>query len=56
VLWPARHFAEIAALSGDRGARALIDAHAAEVCYVPVGDPGVTRDVDTPDALAGGPA
>jgi molybdenum cofactor cytidylyltransferase len=55
VLWPARHFAEIAALSGDRGARALIDAHAAEVCTVPVADAGVTRDVDTPDALAGGP-
>jgi molybdenum cofactor cytidylyltransferase len=55
VLWPARHFAEIAALSGDRGARALIDAHAAEVCTVPVGDAGVTRDVDTPDALAGSP-
>ena len=53
VLWPARHFAEIAALSGDRGARALLAAHAAEVCYVPVGDAGVTRDVDTPDALAG---
>ncbi len=52
VLWPARHFANIAALTGDRGARALLDAHADEVCYVPVADPGVTLDVDTPEALA----
>jgi len=52
VLWPARHFAEIAALCGDRGARSLLDAHADEVCYVPVADAGVTLDVDTPDALA----
>jgi molybdenum cofactor cytidylyltransferase len=52
VLWPARHFAAIAALEGDRGARSLLAAHAAEVCYVPVADAGVTRDVDTPEALA----
>jgi len=52
VLWPARHFAEIAALVGDAGARALLDAHADEVCYVPVADAGVTLDVDSPDALA----
>lgn len=52
VLWPARHFSEISALTGDRGARALLDAHAGEVCYVPVADAGVTLDVDTPDALA----
>ena len=52
VLWPARHFAEIAMLGGDRGARSLLDAHAGEVCYVPVADAGVTLDVDTPDALA----
>ena len=52
VLWPARHFAEIAALSGDGGARSLLEAHAEEVCTVPVADPGVTLDVDTPAALA----
>jgi molybdenum cofactor cytidylyltransferase len=52
VLWPARHFAEIAALRGDTGARALFEAHAGDVCYVPVSDAGVTLDVDTPDALA----
>jgi molybdenum cofactor cytidylyltransferase len=54
VLWPARHFAAIAALTGDSGARSLLDAHAGEVCYVPVADPGVTLDVDTPEALRKG--
>jgi molybdenum cofactor cytidylyltransferase len=52
VLWPARCFAEMEALGGDAGARALLDAHAAEVCYVPVADAGVVLDVDTPEALA----
>ena len=51
VLWPARHFPAIAALTGDEGARSLLDAHASEICYVPVDDPGVTLDVDTPEAL-----
>jgi molybdenum cofactor cytidylyltransferase len=51
VLWPARYFSEIASLDGDRGARSLLDAHAAEVCFVAVGDAGVTLDVDTPEAL-----
>jgi molybdenum cofactor cytidylyltransferase len=52
VLWPARFFPEMAALAGDGGARTLLDAHAAEVCYVPVADAGVVLDVDTPEALA----
>ena len=36
------------ALTGDRGARSLLATYATEVCYVPVSDPGVTLDVDTP--------
>jgi molybdenum cofactor cytidylyltransferase len=52
VLWPARFFPELAALSGDAGARERLDAHAGEVCYVPAADAGVTLDVDTPEALA----
>jgi molybdenum cofactor cytidylyltransferase len=52
VLWPARFFPALAALAGDAGARALLDAHAGQVCYVPVADAGVTLDVDTPEALA----
>jgi molybdenum cofactor cytidylyltransferase len=52
VLWPARFFAEMSALGGDAGARALLDAHADAVCYVPVRDAGVLLDVDTPEALS----
>ena len=52
VLWPARCFVEIAALTGDAGARALLERHADSVCHVPVADPGVTRDVDMPGALS----
>lgn len=47
VLWPARYFAEVRALTGDRGARSLLAIYADDVCEVPVSDPGVTRDVDT---------
>lgn len=51
VLWAARHFPEMARVSGDVGARALLQAHAGEVALVPVDDVGVHVDVDTPDAL-----
>lgn len=52
VLWPRRYFAEIAELSGDVGARALIDRFAAHVRLVAIDDPGILIDVDTPAALA----
>jgi molybdenum cofactor cytidylyltransferase len=52
VLWPSRYFAEIAALSGDVGARALIDRHADHLRLVAIDDPAILVDVDTPDALA----
>jgi len=38
---------ELLALSGDSGARALLERHAAEVVRVPVDDPGIVEDVDT---------
>ncbi|MBT8336600.1 MAG: NTP transferase domain-containing protein, partial [Gemmatimonadetes bacterium] len=47
VAWSRAHFAEILALEGDRGARDLLDRHAAGVIEVPVDDAGVLRDVDT---------
>ncbi len=47
-----RFRAELEALSGDEGARALLAAHAAEIVKVPVGDPGVIRDIDTPADVA----
>jgi len=52
VLWPARHFAALCALAGDRGGRELLRCYAGEVVRVPMPDEAVTRDVDTPAQLA----
>jgi len=43
---------ELSALSGDEGARRVVEAHAADLTKVPVGDPGVVRDIDRPADLA----
>ena len=51
VLWGRDYFAEIAALSGDVGARHLIGAHAEAVCEVALEDDSIFVDVDTPEAL-----
>lgn len=42
-------WAELAALAGDKGARALLARH--PIKTVPVDDPGVLADVDTPEDL-----
>jgi molybdenum cofactor cytidylyltransferase len=52
VLWARRFFDEIMALSGDRGAKALIEEHGDQVAEVAVPDAGVALDIDTPEALA----
>ncbi len=52
VLWGRRHFADIAGLRGDVGARALIERHAEQVRLLALDDPAILLDVDTPDALA----
>ncbi len=54
VLWDRCHFARMAALSGDAGARRLLDAYAGEVAEVAVDDPGVLVDFDTPAAMGTG--
>jgi len=51
VLWARRFFAELTAIEGDMGARELIRAHSDAVAWVEAG-PGVTHDVDTPEAMA----
>ncbi|HEX5091684.1 MAG TPA: nucleotidyltransferase family protein [Burkholderiales bacterium] len=43
---------ELTALAGDEGARRVLEAHAAALVKVPVGDPGVVRDIDRPADLA----
>ena len=48
------HFAALAALTGDAGARPIVAAHADALTLLDVDDAGVVRDVDTKAALAGG--
>ena len=52
VLWSRQFFSEIMALSGDRGARKLIDEHADLVAEIEMDNDSVLIDIDTPDALA----
>jgi molybdenum cofactor cytidylyltransferase len=47
-----RHWPALQPLLGDRGARALLDSLG--VTEVPVDDPGIHRDLDTPADLEGG--
>jgi molybdenum cofactor cytidylyltransferase len=47
-----RFRAELLAASGDEGAKKLLEAHAGELVKIPVGDPGVIRDIDRPEDLA----
>lgn len=63
VLWGRQFFAELVNIRGDTGARHLIGEYADAVCEVPMPDPGVLTDIDSPqafhrllDAAAGNPA
>lgn len=51
VLWAARFFPEMQLLTGDTGARSLLQRHTDVLCTVPMADDGVTVDVDTPEAF-----
>ena len=55
MLWDRRYFAEIAALAGDSGARALLAAHQDAVAEVEMGDDAVLRDFDTVETLSAFP-
>jgi molybdenum cofactor cytidylyltransferase len=52
VAFAGRLHGELAALSGDEGAKRVVEAHAASLVKIPVGDPGVVRDIDRPADLA----
>ena len=52
IIWSARYIPAMMKLSGDRGARPLLDEFAANVWEVPMGDDAIFMDVDTPSALA----
>ena len=43
---------DLVALQGDAGAKNLLAEHERSILKIPVGDPGVIRDIDTPDDLA----
>jgi molybdenum cofactor cytidylyltransferase len=52
VLWDRQFFPAMLALSGDSGARKLLDAHAELVAELDLGDDAVLRDFDTMESLA----
>jgi len=52
VLFAAEHLDGLRACTGDRGARALLAAAGEVLRSLPVDDPGVVLDLDTPEALA----
>lgn len=43
---------EMEQLSGDEGAKKLLASHADKLVKIPVGDPGVLRDIDKPSDLS----
>lgn len=52
VLFGRRFFDELARLTGDRGARGVLEAHPQAVREVAVADAGIALDVDDPEDLA----
>lgn len=52
VVWHRDMFGALAEIEGDKGGRDVIHANAPLVCEVPVDDPGILIDLDTPEALA----
>jgi len=47
-----RFYPQLLELKGDEGARRIVAAHEALLVRIPVGDPGVVRDIDRPEDLA----
>ncbi len=52
ILWSARFFPDMAGIQGDTGAKHLLGENAEWIAEVPVYDPAIFRDIDTPAALA----
>lgn len=49
VVFHRSHLAEMARIEGDKGARGLLERHAAAVRLVEADEPGIHADLDTPD-------
>jgi molybdenum cofactor cytidylyltransferase len=47
-----RFFGDLLSCRGDEGAKTLLASHEKELVKIPVGDPGVIRDIDRPSDLA----
>ena len=52
VLWGQEHFTDLMALTGDRGARSLIESQRDQIVEIAVTHDGILLDADTPEALA----
>jgi len=52
VLWGRAFFAEMMALTGDRGAQQLLASHAGQLAEIEADDEAPVTDIDTTDALA----
>ena len=52
VLWARRFFGELMTLTGDKGARELLQAHTNQVLEIEAGDGAPLADIDTVEALA----
>ncbi|HUQ26648.1 MAG TPA: NTP transferase domain-containing protein, partial [Burkholderiales bacterium] len=48
----AKYRQDLLGLGGDEGAKALLSRHSGDLLKIPVGDPGVIRDIDRPEDLA----
>ena len=51
VLFPASLRDELMALTGDHGAKPLLEEHADQLITVPIHDTGILRDIDEPEDL-----
>ena len=47
-----RFYEQLIELGGDEGAKKILAAHERELVKIPIGDPGVIRDIDTPADLS----
>ena len=53
ILWPREFFARMQAVSGDQGARGLLEANPQRIRAVDMDDDAIHADVDTPEDLQG---
>jgi molybdenum cofactor cytidylyltransferase len=44
-------YEQLLELGGDEGAKKILSEHASKLVKIPIGDPGVVRDIDTPADL-----